>query len=276
MSTTSESSAGSNPPALSFAEKRDTSDTRWGAGVVAAIIIAIAVVAAGVTAAVVLANKRGPAAPPPPALPPSVVQSNRAAGPLAGLHDVNLMSWSTHLASGQMLMAAGKSVPLGDSGVSFDVPSGWTATPDKNFVGVSNDSGPGSFMVFYGVVKDPSVDAAQFLADNFKELTSGDGFSNVQTSKVDGGQLKPEMQKNFDQLAFNQFSASVTTQQGSGTILGEAFGLVNSGKTSSIKSPAGFATFILMFAKDEATYKAAVPDLTSMLVGIIGASPTSS
>jgi hypothetical protein len=273
MPSTPETPAESNPSAVSFAEKRDTTDTRWGAGVVAAIIAAIALVAAGVTAAVVLSNKPASSTPPEPALPSNITQSRAAGGPFGDLRDVKLMSWTRPLAGAETLMAAGKTVKLGDSGVSFDVASGWeVGEQDKNFVGISNSSSPGSFLVWYGVVK--SDNAGDVLTQNFQDLTGTDGMSNVKATKADGGDLKDELQKNFDQIAFNQFSADITTQQGSGKILGESYAFLNTGKNSQIKTPAGFSTFVVMFSKDEASYKEVLPDLKAMLEGIIGASPT--
>jgi hypothetical protein len=273
MSSTPESSAESNPAALKFAEKRDGTDTRGGAGVVAAIIAAIALVAAGVTAAVVLSHKPASTQPPGPVLPPSMTKAGAAGGPLAGLQRIELVSSSTTLAGGQTLIAAGSSVQLGDSGVSFDVPTGWSVAKEEDgFAAVVNQKVGGSFLVNYGTVEGQNVDAKKVQAALFTKVTSG--MSNLQTDGADGGALKPELQKNFDSLATQQFTGELTSQQGSTSVYGAAITLFNSGENSKIKTPAGFFAFMLLVTQDEASFKEAGPDMMEMVTGILGATPS--
>jgi hypothetical protein len=277
MSTTPESSPEPSAPALTFANKREKVDTRWGPGVVAAIIAAIALVAAGVTAAVVL-SKKPPSTEPPdaPLVPMSITSSG--GGPLKNFHAVKLLSTSTPLAGSETVMAAGKSVQLGSSGVSFDIPSGWSVIGQEDgTVGVGNKSTGVVLVAIYGSVEGESggtLDVQKVHQALWEKLAS-DGMSNVKATPVKGGALKPEAQKNFDTTAQNSFSADVTTQQGSGSVVGSAMTLLNSGKNSQVSTSAGFFVFNLMMGQDEASLQASLPDVNTMISGMLGVSPSS-
>ncbi|MDT5093248.1 MAG: hypothetical protein QOH60_2611 [Mycobacterium sp.] len=279
MTTASEPSADSGPSAVTYSERHDT-DNRWGPMVVVAIIAAIAIVAAGITAGVVLANKTNVPEPPHPLMPnmtKPVAAAPMQAGRSGGM-GVELMSTQVPLANGTV-MAAGDSVDLGD-GIKFDAVDGWkVAKSSKGFALLVNDSYGASFAVSTGTAKgkDTSspINAADVLTAEIQMITKDGSVVIEKMTKIQGGQLNPQQQVNFDQLAYMNWAGSVATQSGTTPKFGEMDVLFNSGSNKKVTTPEGFFVFATLDAADQEKYATAGPDVQKMFAQLVGVPPTS-
>ena len=202
--------------------------------------------------------------------PPSVpfgTHVQAAAGLSTEPTGVRLMSTETTLAGGSTL-ALGDKVELGDIGISFALPTGWEiGSQDKGSALILNKTSGMVISVRFG---GGDVTDVKKLYNALFEQFVAPGLTKLQTNPLEGGELKPEAQKNFDSAASQAFAGDAQTQQGSLTLLGVAEALLNSGQSSKLGTKAGTWVFLEALAADESAFKTSGKDMGDIEAQIMG------